>query len=120
MKLIKTGFSIPVPKNDKLSVYAELNYHKSDMAKPLVILVPGFLSYIQWGFYPHLVKMLVENAETPVERSKLLDVIWGLEGFPTTRTVDNHIVSLRRKVEPDSKHPRHIVAVHSIGYKFVP
>ena len=71
-------------------------------------------------FELEILKMLVENAETPVERSKLLDVIWGLEGFPTTRTVDNHIVSLRRKVEPEPKHPRHIVTVHSIGYKFVP
>ncbi len=71
-------------------------------------------------FELEILKMLVENAEKPVDRSKLLDVIWGLEGFPTTRTVDNHIVSLRRKIEPDAKHPRHIVTVHSIGYKFVP
>ncbi len=71
-------------------------------------------------FELEILKMLVENAEAPVERNKLLDVIWGLEGFPATRTVDNHIVSLRRKIEPDPKHPRHIVTVHSIGYKFVP
>jgi len=71
-------------------------------------------------FELEILKMLVENAEKPVERNKLLDVIWGLEGFPATRTVDNHIVSLRRKIEPDPKHPRHIVTVHSIGYRFVP
>ncbi len=71
-------------------------------------------------FELEILKMLVESAEQPVERNKLLDVIWGLEGFPATRTVDNHIVSLRRKLEPDAKHPRHIVTVHSIGYKFVP
>lgn len=71
-------------------------------------------------FELEILKMLVENAEQPVERNKLLDVIWGLEGFPATRTVDNHIVSLRRKIEPDPKHPKHIVTVHSIGYKFVP
>jgi len=71
-------------------------------------------------FELEILKMLVENAEKPVDRNKLLDVIWGLEGFPITRTVDNHIVSLRRKIEPDPKHPRHIVTVHSIGYKFVP
>jgi two-component system alkaline phosphatase synthesis response regulator PhoP len=71
-------------------------------------------------FELEILKMLVESAEQPVERNKLLDVIWGLEGFPATRTVDNHIVSLRRKIEPDPKHPRHIVTVHSIGYKFVP
>jgi len=71
-------------------------------------------------FELEILKILVEHAEHPVERNKLLDVIWGLEGFPATRTVDNHIVSLRRKIEPDAKHPRHIVTVHSIGYKFVP
>ena len=71
-------------------------------------------------FELEILKLLVENAETPVDRSKLLDVIWGLEGFPTTRTVDNHVVSLRRKIEADPKHPRHIVTVHSIGYKYVP
>ena len=71
-------------------------------------------------FELEILKMLVENAEQPVERNKLLDVIWGLEGFPATRTVDNHIVSLRRKIEPDPKHPRHIVTVHSIGYRFIP
>lgn len=71
-------------------------------------------------FELEILKMLVESAEVPVERNKLLDVIWGLEGFLTTRTVDNHIVSLRRKLEPDPKHPKHIVTVHSIGYKYVP
>ena len=71
-------------------------------------------------FELQILKMLAENAEAPVERNKLLDVIWGLAGFPATRTVDNHIVSLRRKIEPDPKHPRYIVTVHSIGYKFVP
>jgi DNA-binding response OmpR family regulator len=71
-------------------------------------------------FELEILKILVENAEAPVERNKLLDVIWGLEGFPITRTVDNHIVSLRRKIEPDPKHPRHIITVHSIGYRFIP
>lgn len=71
-------------------------------------------------FELEILKMLVEHSEQVVERNKLLDDIWGLEGFPGTRTVDNHIVSLRRKIEPDPKHPRHIVTVHSVGYKFVP
>lgn len=71
-------------------------------------------------FELQILKILIEHAEEPVDRNLLLDVIWGLEGFPATRTVDNHIVSLRRKIEPDPKHPRYIVTVHSIGYKFVP
>ena len=80
----------------------------------------GDETYNLGHFELQILKMLVEHAEQPVDRNKLLDVIWGLEGFPATRTVDNHIVSLRRKIEPDPKHPRHIVTVHSIGYRFVP
>ena len=71
-------------------------------------------------FELEILKILIENAEQAVDRNKILDVIWGLEGFPANRTVDNHIVSLRRKIEPDARQPRHIVTVHSIGYKFLP
>ena len=80
----------------------------------------GSEEHVLGHFELQILKMLVESAEVAVERNKLLDVIWGLEGFPATRTVDNHIVSLRRKIEPDPKHPKHIVTVHSIGYKFIP
>ncbi len=83
-------------------------------------VVRGDQTFHLGHFELEILKMLVENAEQPVERNKLLDVIWGLEGFPATRTVDNHIVSLRRKIEPDAKNPRHILTVHSIGYRFVP
>ncbi len=71
-------------------------------------------------FEIEILKMLIENAEQPVERNRLLDVIWGLSAFPANRTVDNHIVSLRRKIENDPKNPQHIVTVHSVGYKFIP
>ena len=80
----------------------------------------GDETFVLGHFEMEILKMLVESAEQPVERNKILDAIWGLEGFPANRTVDNHIVSLRRKLEPDPKNPRHIVTVHSIGYKFVP
>ena len=71
-------------------------------------------------FEIEILKMLLENAEQAVERNDILDKIWGLEACSTNRTVDNHIVSLRRKIEADAKNPKHIVTVHSIGYKFVP
>jgi len=67
-----------------------------------------------------ILKMLVERAEHPVPRSELLDAIWGGDAFPTDRSVDNHIVSLRRKIEVDPKHPQHILTVHGIGYKYAP
>lgn len=71
-------------------------------------------------FEIEILKMLIESAEKPVERNKLLDEIWGLGAYPANRTVDNHIVSLRRKIENDAKKPKHIITVHSIGYKFIP
>ena len=71
-------------------------------------------------FEIEILKMLLEHAEQPVERNDMLDQIWGLEACSTNRTVDNHIVSLRRKIEDDAKNPKHILTVHSIGYKFVP
>lgn len=67
-----------------------------------------------------ILRMLVERAEQPVPRSELLDAIWGGDAFPTDRSVDNHIVSLRRKIEADPKHPQHILTVHGIGYKYAP
>ncbi len=83
-------------------------------------VVRGTESFKLGHFEIQILKMLIENAEQPVDRNKMLDEIWGLAAYPTNRTVDNHIVSLRRKIEPDARNPRHILTVHSIGYKFVP
>lgn len=53
-----------------------------------------------------------------VTRDHLLDAVWGYETFPTTRTVDNFILSIRKKIEHDFSEPRHLVTVHAAGYKF--
>lgn len=61
---------------------------------------------------------LVHRGET-LSRDKLLEDVWGYEHFPTTRTVDTHILRLRQKVEPKPEDPRFILTVHGTGYKFV-
>ena len=61
---------------------------------------------------------LVHPGET-LSRDRLLEEVWGYEHFPTTRTVDAHIVRLRQKVEPKPEEPRFILTVHGTGYKFV-
>jgi DNA-binding response OmpR family regulator len=64
-----------------------------------------------------LLKLLYERAEEPVSRDEILDKIWGIEAYPSNRTVDNFIVKLRKKVEADQKDPRHILTVYGYGYK---
>jgi len=64
--------------------------------------------------------LLTAAAGEVVSRERFLDVVWGYASFPTTRTVDKHIVSLRSKIEPDPASPRWIHTVHGIGYRFQP
>jgi DNA-binding response OmpR family regulator len=61
--------------------------------------------------------LLAAAAGEVVTRDRFLDVVWGYAAFPTTRTVDKHIVSLRARIEPDPDTPRWIKTVHGIGYR---
>jgi DNA-binding response OmpR family regulator len=75
----------------------------------------------QLSFYEvELLKLLYERKEQPVSRDEILDKIWGIEAYPSNRTVDNFIVKLRKKVEEDGKEPHHILTVYGMGYKLVP
>jgi DNA-binding response OmpR family regulator len=72
------------------------------------------------SFYEfELLKFLFERAGTPVSRDEILDKIWGLESYPTSRTVDNFIVKLRKAIEDDPAKPRHILTIYGQGYKLV-
>ncbi|HEY2040892.1 MAG TPA: response regulator transcription factor [Edaphobacter sp.] len=67
-----------------------------------------------------LLKYFVEHPERVLGREELLNEVWGYQSYPTTRTVDNHILKLRQKLEPDSAEPRYLQTVYGAGYKFVP
>ena len=64
-----------------------------------------------------MLRLLAETPGEPVSRERFLDVVWGYGSFPTTRTVDNHIASLRAKIEIDPDEPRWIRTMHGVGYK---
>jgi DNA-binding response OmpR family regulator len=64
-----------------------------------------------------LLRLLAETPGEPVTRERFLDVVWGVNAFPTTRTVDTHLASLRAKVEPDPNRPRFLKTVHGVGYR---
>ena len=66
-----------------------------------------------------VLRLLAGIAASIVTRERLLDEVWGYEHYPTTRTVDNHILRLRQKLEENPSDPRHILSVYGEGYKFV-
>ncbi len=66
-----------------------------------------------------VLRLLAARVGQVVTRNELLDEVWGHESYPTTRTVDNHIASLRAKLEDDPSEPRHLITVHGVGYKLV-
>jgi hypothetical protein len=62
----------------------------------------------------------VKNARRVISRDELLNQVWGYESYPSTRTVDNHILRLRKKLEPEPATPKHFRTVHGMGYRFLP
>lgn len=69
-------------------------------------------------FESEILRMLIECRGEVVTRQDLLRKVWGYVHLPTTRTVDNHIARLRKKIERDVDNPKHVVTVHGIGYRF--
>jgi DNA-binding response OmpR family regulator len=67
-----------------------------------------------------VLKYFVGNPERVIARDELLNEVWGYNCYPSTRTVDNHIMKLRQKLEEDPLNPTHFKTVHGAGYKFVP
>ena len=67
-----------------------------------------------------LLKYFAQYPQRVVSRDQLLSDVWGYNSYPSTRTVDSHILTLRQKLEQDPTSPVHFVTVHNAGYKFVP
>ena len=65
-------------------------------------------------------KCFLLNPDRIFSRGELLYEAWGYKNYPSTRTVDNHVLRLRQKLESDPARPVHFLTVHRVGYKFVP
>jgi DNA-binding response OmpR family regulator len=63
---------------------------------------------------------MIKNAKRVISREELLNEVWGYHSYPSTRTIDNHILKLRQKLEGDPSNPSHFLTTHGVGYKFVP
>jgi DNA-binding response OmpR family regulator len=67
-----------------------------------------------------LLRFFTDNLDRVLTRELLLNEVWGYNSYPTTRTVDNQILKLRQKLEPDPTNPKHLLTIYGAGYKFVP
>lgn len=65
-----------------------------------------------------LVKLLIERQNEVVSRNQILQAVWGYDVYPSTRTIDNFILALRKYFEEDPRNPKHFHSIRSVGYKF--
>lgn len=66
-----------------------------------------------------VLRFFVQNQDRVISREELLNEVWGYQNYPSTRTVDNHILRLRQKLEKDPSRPHHFKTMHGAGYRFV-
>jgi DNA-binding response OmpR family regulator len=90
----------------------EVNFTRMELSKAgkLVPLTPQEFK---------MLRFFLNNEERVVSRTELLNEVWGYNSYPTTRTVDTHILRLRQKLEKDPGEPVHFRTIHGTGYKFV-
>jgi len=77
---------------------------------------PIFLTALEFK----TLKYLIANARRVISRDELLNEVWGYQRYPSTRTVDNQVAKLRKKLEANPARPVHLRTVHGVGYKFLP
>ncbi|MCU0344653.1 MAG: response regulator transcription factor [Ignavibacterium sp.] len=102
------------PGNIEEVAFADLNinFKKQEMLKGIN---PVRLSATEY----RILHYFIDHESEVISRDKFLDEVWGYDSYPTTRTVDNYILSLRKKIEDDPANPKHLVTVHKVGYKFI-
>jgi DNA-binding response OmpR family regulator len=90
----------------------KINFKKQEMLKGTN---PIKLSATEY----RILHYFIDHESEVISRDKFLDEVWGYDTFPTTRTVDNYILSLRKKIEDDPANPKHLLTIHKVGYKFI-
>jgi DNA-binding response OmpR family regulator len=104
-----------VERRAKSAVKLALGEVEIDLARQTAVRGGGEIHLTAKEFA--MLRLLAEAEGEPVTREKFLDVVWGYTAFPTTRTVDNHVASLRAKLEKDPDEPQWIKTVHGVGYR---
>ena len=90
----------------------KIDFKKQEMFKGSVSLKLSATEY-------RILHYFIDHEGEVISRDKFLDEVWGYDSYPTTRTVDNYILSLKKKIEDDPANPKHLLTIHKVGYKFV-
>lgn len=90
----------------------KINFKKQEMIKGANQIKLSATEY-------RILHYFIDHEGEVISRDKFLDEVWGYDSYPTTRTVDNYILSLRKKIEDDPANPKHLLTAHKVGYKFV-
>lgn len=90
----------------------KINFKKQEMLKGINSVKLSATEY-------RILHYFIDHEGEVISRDKFLDEVWGYDSYPTTRTVDNYILSLRKKIEDDPANPKHLLTIHKVGYKFV-
>jgi DNA-binding response OmpR family regulator len=88
-----------------------------DAANRRVVRNGGALDFTTLEY--DILEYFVKHRGRTVSRKQMLRDVWGISGEIATRTIDRHVASLRKKIEPDAEHPKYIETVYGIGYKFI-
>jgi DNA-binding response OmpR family regulator len=103
-----------VPKNQDQHSFGEVEV---DLQRRRVLRSGKALDISSTEF--ELLKYFICHSGEALSRDRLLEEVWGYENYPSTRTVDTHLVRLRQKLEPDPEQPQYFLTVHGTGYRFV-
>jgi two-component system alkaline phosphatase synthesis response regulator PhoP len=90
----------------------KINFKKQEMFKGIHAVKLSATEY-------RILYYFIDHEGEVISRDRFLDEVWGYDTYPTTRTVDNYILSLRKKIEDDPSNPKHLLTAHKVGYKFV-
>ena len=90
----------------------DLNFKKHEAAKGKKTIDLSAMEF-------KVLKYFIQYEGEVIERDVLLNEVWGYDNYPSTRTVDNFILNLRKKIEDDHSKPKHLLTIHGAGYKFV-
>jgi DNA-binding response OmpR family regulator len=103
-----------VPKNQDQHSFGDVEV---DLLRRRVLRSGKLLDISSKEF--ELLKYFICHSGEALSRDRLLEDVWGYDNYPSTRTVDTHIVRLRQKLEPDPEQPQYFLTVHGTGYQFV-